>query len=82
MAIGTDVGSAFGAGSGLDAADFQMAVTGLATTGVLLFSAWYLIRVFTRGWRKGDLPHVLTGTLLVLVLMFFVFWMAGQDWQQ
>jgi len=80
MAIGTDVGSAFGTGSGLAAADIQVAVTGLATAGVLLFSGWCLIKAFTRGWRKGDLPHVLTGTLLVLVLMFFVFWIAGQDW--
>ncbi|MYB34481.1 MAG: hypothetical protein F4X92_05060 [Gammaproteobacteria bacterium] len=80
MAIGTDVGSAFGAGSGLDAADIQIVVAGLATAGVLLFSAWYLMKVFARGWRKGDLPHVLTGTMLVLLLMFFVFWIAGQDW--
>lgn len=80
MAIGTDVGSAFGAGSGLDAADIHMVMAGLATAGVLLFAAWYLLKVFVRGWRKGDLPHAVTGFLLVLMLVFFVFWIAGQDW--
>lgn len=80
MAIGTDVGSAFGAGSGLEATDLRMVMAGLATAGVLLFSAWYMVKVLVRGWKKGDLPHVLTGTMLVLMLMFFVFWIAGQDW--
>lgn len=78
MTIGTDVGSAFQAGSNIGAGDLRAVITTLAVTAVLMFSAWHLIRAFTRGWRKADLPHVLTGIVLILTLVFFVFWVAGR----
>lgn len=80
MTIGTDVSSAFQAGSGLAAPEIRVAVASLAVVAVLLFAAWYLIKVFARGWKKADLPHVMTGVVLVLVLIFFVMWFAAQDW--
>ena len=78
MAIGTDVGSAFQAGSSISAQDLRAVITTLAIAAVLLFAAWHMVKVFTRGWRKADLPHILTGVVLILVLVFFVFWVAGR----
>ena len=80
MAIGTDVNRAFENASGLGAEDIQTVMASVAIVAVLVFSAWYLVKAFARGWKKGDFPHVLTGTILVLLLIFFVFWIAGQDW--
>jgi len=80
MQIGGDVNRAFQGASGLGAEDIQTVLTSVAIVTVLVFSGWYLTRAFARGWHKGDFPHVLTGTILVLLLIFLVFWIAGRDW--
>ena len=78
--IGTDVSTAFEAGSGLATADVRLVIATLAVVSILLFSSWYLIRIFTRGFKQADFPHAMTGTVLIMVLVFFVLWLTAQDW--
>lgn len=67
-------GASFQAASGIDPSNLSQTIGVLAVVVCLLWAAVYLRRVFFHGWQKGDMAHILLGSLLAMVLLFFVSW--------
>lgn len=72
--IGSDVASTFAATSGIGAtADNLLAlISGVMLAAALIWCGYYLRRVFAAGFGKADVPYIVTGAALALILMFLV----------